>query len=100
MAKLIAVLFAAVAMPFAAVPLLVLDGWYVATIWNWIAVPAFGAPVLTVAMGIGSSLIVSAHRYPRAEPKEATTTEGQRLVAHFLRYPLGLLIAYIVKGFI
>jgi hypothetical protein len=82
-------------------PILMLNGWFVETVWNWIAVPLFHAPQLTFVGALGLAILSST-----VVPNSSAAYEGKKgkdlalaFAGHMLgRYGIGLLVAYIVKG--
>lgn len=82
-----------------------LNGWYIATLWLWLIVPAFHVPPLSVPVCIGVALVAHAiHPTPRGESQNKDRSAEQQLffavVEALLRVGLGLLVALVVRGFI
>lgn len=80
----------------------VLNGWFICTVWNWIAVPAFHAPHLTIPAAVGLACLASAIRPYHATATNKNESAGDAwtdLAGWYIgHYGIGLLIAYIVKG--
>ena len=84
------------------VPLTIMNGFFVATVWNWIAVPAFGAPVLTIPTAIGLTLLVTVlngSNVLRPQPKDERSPT-LIFVTLTVYYAVILAFAYVLKGFI
>lgn len=75
----------------------ILNGWVLATIWQWILVPALGLPAISVPAAIGIACIAAVLRKP-LQPKDEDSTK--LIVSAFANLGLALLIAWCAKQFI
>lgn len=97
----IAAVISGIALPFIVVPLALWNGFVVSTVWNWLAVPAFHAPPLTVPAAIAATLLIGmVTRNPlRPEPKDERkfAVIATVFVAYYAFVFAG---AYVLKGFL
>ena len=84
----------------------ILRGWVLTVMWGWFMVPVFNAPSISIAAGLGISMIVS---FLTSEHKPATKSEtpkseawlrlAEQLVFAILYPLLTLAVGYIVQLF-
>jgi hypothetical protein len=83
------------------VPVALANGLFISTVWNWLAVPAFDAPALTIPNAIALTMLVSFIKGDalRPEPKDERET-SVKIAAVVVYYASGLLFAYVLRGFV
>jgi hypothetical protein len=85
------------------IPLYILEGWVVVKLWGWFVVPRFGAHPISIAEGIGLSLIASlvTHEFtPDDESKSVEERTFERLVDSLLMAVLALLFGFVASRFL
>ena len=82
----------------AAVPLAIANGWLVSTVWNWIAVPAFHAPHLSIPAAIALTMLVG--MFHNGVPPDDKRPASYFLMFAGARFVTTLLGAWILKGFV
>ena len=99
--KAIACLTLALGVAVITVLLYILNGWVMSVLWGWFVVPYFDAPILSIPVFIGISLLVGmlTHSSTYIEAKDETEKIGRIVMPIF--YPfLVLIIGSIVHLFI
>lgn len=82
------------------------DGWVLVQLWTWFAVRYFGLPVITVAEGIGLSLLVAllTHQRQKADKSDDDESVGLTLIKgailSFAQPAMFLFIAWIVQSYV
>ena len=84
------------------IPLMVWNGFVLATLWGWFIVPYFEAPALTVAMAVGITLVAGLFtgRY-----RPGKSDDALRHTVHIIIFSAGyraiaLGMGWIVTGFL
>jgi hypothetical protein len=102
----IGMLLGLVIAPIVVLPIILLDGWYIRTLWNWIAVPGFHLPLLTLPLAIGVALLIQAvHPTTGSNSSDGRKSKSKAISSIIVgplvgRYGVGLLIAFVVKHYI
>ena len=81
------------------IPLMVWNGFVLATLWGWFIVPYFEAPALTVAMAVGitlaASLFTSGYR-----PGKSDDALQHIIIFNTIHPAIALGMGWIVTGFL
>lgn len=85
----------------AAVVVMLVNGFVLATLWGWFVVPVFGAPPLTIFQAIGITLITTYAAYEHRPKKGEEKVDWTEAVAYMVSKPIAaLLIGFVVYQFI
>jgi hypothetical protein len=79
----------------------ILQGFVLSVLWGWFVVPTFDAPVLSIPVAIGVSIIVKMLTAHRPSTEETIEEIVKRTAAHQIVVPLFALFAgWIAYNFI
>lgn len=84
------------------VALSILNGYTLATLWGWFVVTTFGAPVITIPIGIGLYMLVKfvTMKKPSDQDVEAEDSYYKAATFGYAKALLTLLVGLIVKQFV
>ena len=88
------------------VPVVLLNGWMLKTMWGWFIVPTFGLKVLSIGQALGVSMVASlftiGHRVTAFSDTRSDGNKNARvekLVGLVLSYPIILLMGWVIKTY-
>jgi hypothetical protein len=94
--------FALLLIPF----FVILNGWYLSVLWQWLMVPAFQVQPLSIPVCIAIAMIIQAFHPAKTDDLEGAknlSAGGKLVYACFMalgKVAFGLLCAYILKHYI